>query len=324
MALRTRSGSHFVAVAALLGLLSLVPATTPATAGKFRSPEIFLLGDSQFAFGAGPTFFDFFQNLTDNCGAYSKEKWLVEYADGLDVGVMGVRSTSIHSWVAHKWSHKKFICQPDPKWEVNARLYGWPNRTDGTYVQLGRAKDFQICKKDKSAIEAMFADPMNRPRLMLFFFTGNSVHRWANGKRQTASDVRRLEAQLPPGVPCIVMTTVPTYRKKDNRLRWKAQVGIARAIAETGSRCTFVPGYTKKTIAAFQGNPRYFRRHKSGKVKDPYHPNESGAMAFARLRREALCPVVLSKLRPLAQALRAQARASARLEAHKSSPKGGP
>ncbi len=312
---RARCRSNILAVAALLGLAFLVTAPRPAEAGNFKLPEVFLLGDSQFAFGAGPTFFDFFRNFSDNCGAYSNENWLVDYVDGLDVGVMGVRSTSIHSWVARTWKYKKFVCEPDPKWQVNARLYGWANRRNGTYVQLGRAPDFQICRKDQSAIEAMHAAPGNRPRLMLMFFTGNSVHRWAKGKTQTARDLKLLEEQLPRGIACIIMTTVPTYRPIDNRFRKQAQAGLAAAIKATGSRCRFVPGYTTRSVAAFQGKPQYYRRHRSGKVKDPYHPNENGATTFLRLRREALCTAALESLRPMALAQRELSKASARLEA---------
>jgi len=301
---------------ACLGLSLQVLWAQSSQAGKFKLPEIFLLGDSQFAFGAGPTFYDFFSNFADNCSAYTKDKWLVDHADALDVGVMGVRSTSIHSWVARNWGIKKYVCEPDPKWKVNARLYGWTNRTNGTYVQLGRAHDFKICKPKRSVLEVMLADPMERPKLLLMFFTGNSVHRWANGRTQTTNDMKKLVAQLPVGLPCIIMTTVPTYRSKDNRLRKRAQMGIQRAIAATGSRCTFVPGYTKQTIKSFQGSPRFYRRHASGKVKDPYHPNEIGARNFLQLRRKAICTAALKGLRPMALALRQRIRkASAGIKA---------
>ncbi len=299
---RIRLCSSCVAIGC--ALLAGLVAAGESRAGKFKTPDVFLLGDSQFAFGAGPTFHDFFRNFADNCSGYGGDKWLAQYGDLLDVGVMGVRSTSIHSWVARNWNLKKFVCQPDPKWNVNARLYGWMNRANGTYVQLGRAPDFKICQPNRSALEVMFADPMNRPKLMVWFFTGNSVHRWANGRKQTRRDMQRLVAQLPREVACIIMTTVPTYRLKDNRLRLRAQIGIRRAIAETGSRCQFIPGYTVSSLKAFQGNRRYYRRYASGKVKDPYHPNEAGARAFLDLQRKALCTAAIKALRPMATAAR--------------------
>ena len=290
--------------AALAAATLMVVAAGTAAAGKFRAPEVFLLGDSQFAFGAGPTFFEFFDNFTENCGPYSKDERLIADIDAMKVSVMGVRSTAIHSWVAHKWKRKKFVCEPDPKWQVNARLYGWPGRTDGTYVQLGRAPDFQVCKPNKSALELMVGDKMAQPKLMMFFFMGNAVHRWANAPIRTAKDVRKLMEQLPKTTSCIVMTSVPSYKKKENRLRWKAQEGLKRAFAEAGSRCTFISGHTARSVRAFQNNPRHFRRNRAGRVKDPYHPNQRGAQAFAELHRKALCSAAIAGLKPHAIAAR--------------------
>ena len=263
---------------------------------QFNMPDIFVLGDSQLAFGAGPTFYDFFDNFSQSCGRHSTDKELVETIDKLRVGVMGVRSTAIHSWVAHNWKRKKFVCQPDPKWQVNARLYGWPDRTDGTYVQLGRDKGFRICKPRQSAFEFIF-DDMRRPKLFMLFFTGNAVLRWANAPKRTAKDVKKLMAQMPPGVPCIFMTTVPSYRKSENKKRWRSQVGIRNAFEKHGMSCSFVDGHTRATVKEFQSHAKYFRRHKSGKVKDPYHPNKTGARKFADMRRGALCKAVFEQFR---------------------------
>ena len=269
-----------------------------AHAGQFRAPEIFLLGDSQFAFGAGPTFFNFFDNFTENCSSYSKDERLLEDIDAMGVSLMGVRSTAIHSWVAHNWKRKKFVCEPDPKWQVNARLYGWPGRTNGTYVQLGRAPDFQVCKPNRSALEVMVGDKMAQPKLMFFFFMGNAVHRWANARKRTAKDVRKLMEQLPSKTSCIVMTSVPSYKRKENRLRWKAQEGLKRAFAEAGSRCTFISGHTARTVRTYQNNPHHFRRNKAGRVKDAYHPNQRGAQKFVELHRKSLCTAAIAGLTP--------------------------
>ena len=287
-------------VHACLWLTSLYVMAIPSQALEerkpFQVPDIFVLGDSQFAFGAGPAFHKFFSDFAMSCGHITGEQGLASEIDQMSVGVMGVRSTSIHSWVAHKWVRKKMVCEPDPKWMVNARLYGWPGRNNGTYVQLGKPKDFQICKPGKSAIEAMF-NMDRRPKLFVMFFTGNSVHRWANAPRRTSQDVRKLVEQLPAGTPCVFMTTVPSYTKKANKLRWKSQIGIREAFEEHGSRCSFVPGHTAMTVKAFQNNKRYFKTKKSGKVKDPYHPTSRGADKFLELRKDALCRAVFNQVK---------------------------
>ncbi|MGI9523914.1 MAG: hypothetical protein ACR2PG_19955 [Hyphomicrobiaceae bacterium] len=267
-------------------------------ADTFTPPQIFVLGDSQLAFGAGPAFYKFFKTFNKSCGDISYSSDIVETINKMRVGVMGVRSTSIHSWVSRRWKLKKFICKPDPKWNVNARLYGWPKRRDGTYVQLGRASGFRICKSNKSALEVMFANPNLHPKLLLLFFTGNSVHRWAQQRSRTESDIKRLAAQIPGSTTCVVMTTVPSYRRKDNRLREKAQSGVAEALSKYAPHCTFLPGYTQRTIKEFEGNRRYYRKHKSGRVKDPYHPNNDGARKFLALNRKALCKTVIDGFSP--------------------------
>ncbi|MEM6497819.1 MAG: SGNH/GDSL hydrolase family protein [Pseudomonadota bacterium] len=274
-----------------------LPANAAQQRQPFQVPDIFILGDSQFAFGAGPAFYKFFSDFAQSCGHIPKEQGLSAELDQMNVGVMGVRSTSIHSWVAHKWVRKKMVCEPDPKWMVNARLYGWPGRNNGTYVQLGKPRDFKICKPGKSAIEAMF-DMDRRPKLFVMFFTGNAVHRWANAPKRTGRDVRKLVEQLPAGTPCVFMTTVPSYTKKSNQLRWRSQAGIQKAFEENGSRCAFVPGHTAMTVKTFQNNKRYFKTSKTtGRVKDPYHPTSIGANKFLELRRDALCRAVFDQVK---------------------------
>ena len=286
----------------VIGLgLGLICAVSLPVQGKqerkpFQVPDIFVLGDSQFAFGAGPAFYKFFTDFAMSCGNFEAEKSLAAEIDELNVGVMGVRSTSIHSWVAHKWVRKKMVCEPDPKWMVNARLYGWPGRTNGTYVQLGKPRDFKICRPGKSAIEAMF-DNEQRPKLFVMFFTGNAVHRWANAPRRTGRDVQKLMEQLPSGTPCVFMTTVPSYSKKSNDLRKRSQLGIRKAFEKFGSECEFVPGHTPLTVKTFQGNKNYFKTSKAGKVKDPYHPTSRGANKFLELRKDALCRAVFKQVK---------------------------
>lgn len=288
----------FIVLGLWLASVLAMASTTHANSQRkpFQVPDIFILGDSQFAFGAGPAFHKFFSDFEMSCGHIAGEQSLATELDQMNVGVMGVRSTSIHSWVAHKWVRKKMVCEPDPKWMVNARLYGWPGRNNGTYVQLGKPRDFRICKPGKSAIEAMF-DMERRPKLFVMFFTGNAVHRWANAPKRTARDVRKLMDQLPTGTPCVFMTTVPSYTKKSNALRWRSQAGIRKAFEEHGSKCTFVPGHTIETVKTFENNKLYFKTKKSGKVSDPYHPTSRGANKFLELRRDALCRAVFHQVK---------------------------
>lgn len=41
----------------------------------------------------------------------------------MEVGVIGVRSISIHSWVARKGAAKVSICDEDIKWKINTGTY---------------------------------------------------------------------------------------------------------------------------------------------------------------------------------------------------------
>ncbi len=293
--LRARVGS--VGLSVLAGWAGLAGVSGVAHAGPFKAPEIFVLGDSQLAFGAGRVFYDFFKGFKDNCGSAVDAPRLVRQVDGMSVGVMGVRSTSIHSWVSRKWVRKKMICKPDPKWGVNARLFGWKKHRDASYVQLGRAADFRVCRQGRSVLQSMLAKPTSHPRLLVLFFMGNSVGRWANARAKTTRDLRKLKAQLPIDMPCVIMTTAPSYRKRENRVRWRAQAGLRRAVNQVGLRCAFVAGHTRQTVAAMQSNARYYRRYRSGRVKDPYHPNHAGAARFMVLRRQAICSAVIAQMK---------------------------
>ena len=104
-------------------------------------------------------------------------------------------------------------------------------------------------------------------------------------------------AQIPPGVPCVFMTTVPSYRKDENKRRWKSQAGIRKAFEKHGTACSFVEGHTLATVKTYQKHAKYFRRYSSGKVKDPYHPNTAGARKFVDMRRRAICTAVLNQFR---------------------------
>ena len=286
----------------LLAVISCcLAALTPITAAKagrldMKPPEILFIGDSHLSFGAGKVFRDFFQDFEKHC--MSEERWMGQ-ARAIAMrrfGLMGVKSTAPHNWVHRKRSLKKMVCEPDPKWPVNARLYGFKHRTDGAYVQLGRDPSFPFCRKNKTALEAVFE--WTKPRLLVLYFMGNTIERWANSPRSANSDVMRLMKQIPKTTGCLFMTTSPVYLKSHNARRVKAQTNISAAFAKLGSRCQFVPMLTPETIAAIQGRASYFRRHKNGRVKDPYHPGVAASRHLLRLQRRPICQGVLNALRP--------------------------
>ena len=277
---------------------SAIVATTGFAAGKVKldPPEILFIGDSHLSFGAGKAFQSFFKNFEKHCMA--DEDWMGQ-ARAISMrrfGLMGVKSTAPYHWVARSRTYKKMVCEADPKWPVNARLYGFKHREDGAYVQLGRDPNFPFCRKNKSALEAAFE--WTTPRLLVLYFTGNTIERWAASPEPARHDVTRLMSQLPKSTGCVFMTTSPVYRAKHNKQRIKAQKNIAAAFEKHGKRCEFVPMLTPKTIAAIQGKARYFRRHKNGRVKDVYHPGPAAARLLLKLRRQPLCRAVLNAVRP--------------------------
>ena len=274
---------HYV----LAGTLALC-ATTVKAERPFTSPDILVLGDSQLSFGAGPAFVSFLTMLDKNCGATT--------TDDLSVGVIGVRSTSLATWVAKSSRAKGPICNVDPKWRVNAGAYGSVNRSGNQYVQIGQGAPYQFCKKGKSAFEAMFENSYYTPRLVILFFLGNAAERWAGSAQTTLQDVAESMRQIPQNVPCIFMTTAPPYSQKVLDLRLDAQSNLQQAFASAGKRCTFIPGLNAATIAANLGRNESFRRTKSGKVKDPFHPTEAAAAKFLRLNRAKLCKAIASQL----------------------------
>ena len=269
---------------------------TAAAERVAKAPEIFFLGDSHLSFGAGRVFRDFFKNFDANCN--SEESWpgQAKAVENKSFSLMGVKSTAIHTWASRHHSLKKMICVPDPKWPVNARLYGFPHRKDGTYVQLGKDPSFPFCKRKESGFEAVFR--WGKPELLILYFMGNTITRWKNSPKAAARDVKRLMEQLPTKTGCVFMTTSPVYRRDQNVERYKAQVNIQAAFEEHGRRCAFVPMFTEQTIAAIQGESKYFSRRKDGRVKDPYHPLGNAARQLVELRRKPLCRAVMHHIKP--------------------------
>ncbi|MEP0944678.1 MAG: hypothetical protein ABJH63_13660 [Rhizobiaceae bacterium] len=248
------------------------------------------------AFGSGRAFLDFFKDVKNRCQPNRRQKTDLAQLDEMSVGVIGVRSTSLASWVARKGKLKDKVCKVDRKWRSNAASFGTINSTRNKYVQIGQGAEYQFCAKDKSPFEAMFENDYYKPKLLVLSFLGNSAHRWAGNQKSALRDVERTMAQLPADTPCIFMTTAPAYKKKTVDLRYKAQGNIKQAFQKTMSRCTFVEGYTKQTIAANLGNKKHFRLRKSGKVKDPFHPNRSAAEKFLEVKQERICSAIFTQL----------------------------
>jgi hypothetical protein len=275
-----------------LGLLTPAEAKTP----KSSAPEIFFLGDSHLSFGAGKAFQKFFSTFEKQCK--SEERWMGQ-AKAIEMSrtsIMGVKSTALHTWISRHKSLTKMVCEPDPKWPANARLYGFPNHKNGRYVQLGQDKSFPFCRQNMSALEAVFK--WITPRLMVFYFMGNTIGRWANSPKASRTDVSRLMKILPKKTGCVFMTTSPVYGRKDNVKRIKAQKNIEAAFAKYGDRCAFVPMLTSSTVAAIQGRASCFRRNPNGGVKDPYHPGLAAARRLIKIQRRPICHAILDNIRP--------------------------
>ena len=263
---------------------------------KFQSPDILVLGDSQLTFGSGPAFLKFFSDIKESCNPTEFQAQSLKKLGEGSVGVIGVRSTSLHSWSARRGRLKDKVCKVDRKWRSNAATFGVVNRTNNKYVQIGKGREYQFCKRGKSPFEAMFANKYYDPKLIVLTFLGNSAHRWAGNRKSALKDVEKTMMQLPDDVPCIFMTTAPTYKKKTVDLRMKAQENVKYAFMKNSSRCSFVEGFTEKTVAANLGNKAHFKLRKSGRVKDPFHPNSKAAEKFLAHGMDRICKAVFQQL----------------------------
>ncbi len=286
------------AVARKAGLAALAVLTTAefAHADDFTSPDILILGDSQISFGSGPAFLEFFSDIKTHCSPTAEQAQYLDRLGDMEVGVIGVRSTSLPSWTARSGPRKDTICEVDPTWNVNAGSYGIINDTGNKYVQIGRGEEYQFCEAGQSAFETMFREDYYDPSLLLLTFLGNSSRRWAEDLQAAVQDVEEMTAQLPPDMPCIFMTTAPAYREDIVERRLRAQANLMTAFEQTGSQCTFVPGATPETVAANQGNASFFRRNSNGSVKDPFHPNTRAAENFFELEMDAICDAVFEQI----------------------------
>jgi hypothetical protein len=271
---------------ALMAGFMLISTPTPSLAEANGAPGILVLGDSQLTFGSGAAFVDLFQNMAGSCGIKKDTS----------VGVIGVRSSTLTAWTGISRKTKSAICDVDPKWNANAGAYGSLSQGKNPYIQIGRGDQFQFCKAGVSPLQSVFNKGYYAPDLVVMFLLGNATDRWAGSAQAAKADVQALIADLPANQPCIFMTTAPPYGKSVVKQRLKAQQNIERAFAQSGRQCSFVRGFTTETIAANQGNAQHFRRSKSDKVRDPYHPTEQAARAFLKLERDALCSAARTQL----------------------------
>jgi len=275
--------------AAIFSILSL---SSPLSA-EFESPEIFVLGDSQFLFGSGPAFHDFFLNINEHCSTNFNFRQNVKTLKNVSTGVLGVRSTSLNSWVGRDDESKTRICSVDPNWHINASMFGSIKYSDERFLQIGREEPFKFCKQNRSAFEVMFEKQYFNPKLFVMFFLGNSANRWAESEADAKADALATLQQIPADMPCIFMTTAPPHKQNMIDTRLKGQENLRKAFKEVDNHCTFIDGLTPETIKANLGNDHHFKFNvKAGKVKDVFHPNEKGAKRFLALKKTDICQAV--------------------------------
>ncbi|MCU0803033.1 MAG: SGNH/GDSL hydrolase family protein [Rhodobacteraceae bacterium] len=287
-------GAVLFVLACMAGLVAL-PLAVRADA-RHQNVDVLVLGDSQITFGAGPVLLSFFEMMDASC----RDFWPLGYGSGLSdqpaVGIIGVRSTSLRSWVSRTDNGKQMLCEVDRKWRVNGGSYGVLNRNENPYIQIGQGEAYEFCESGKSAFEVMFADGYYMPRLLVLTFLGNDAPQWAANPETALQEVQDTMAQLPPDLPCIFMTTPPVYRQESADVRSKAQENIMAAFAAAGSRCSVVAGHTDATLALNVGNPRHFRRQASGAVQDPFHPTREAQTQTLTAISGALCAAIAEQL----------------------------
>jgi hypothetical protein len=264
---------------------------------QLETPDILILGDSQIAFGAGPAYLDFFKNLKKHCPLATLKSQNIDPINTAKVGVIGVRSAALRSWVTRSDLTKNAVCRVDPKWNVNAGTYGVINPHSEKYVQIGQGVQYQFCQKGKAPFEALFSGGYYNPKLLVLSYLGNSATEWAKSPKAALSDVRQTMRHLPKNLPCVFMTTLPTYTQKSIDVRLTAQENLELAFDATGNRCSFVQGLTVETIAESLGNKRNFKRKKNGKVRDPFHPKPRAARKFFSIEKDKICAAVHLQLK---------------------------
>lgn len=264
---------------------------------KNYSPNILVLGDSQISFGAGKVYLEFFDELVRDLPDLTQSQTVLKAFKNSQTAAIGVRSTSLVNWTKQdEGKIKDVICEIDKRWGVNAGVYGIQGNKKRVYVNMGQGEAYQICKPGISAFEAMFADGYYKPKLLVLAFLGNSAERWAKDQDSAIADVKATMRQIPSSVPCIYLTTSPSYDEATNALRWIAQANIKKAFETHGSQCVFVEGFTQETVKAAQGNKAFFKTNEEGVVTDIHHPNLKAARKFFELRKEDLSRAVIKQI----------------------------
>ncbi len=269
---------------------------TRADAEEFTSPDILVLGDSQLTFGAGPTFLDFFENIAERCAPTPEQSTYLERLGKMRASVIGVRSSTLQSWVERSGRFKGMVCDVDPNWNVNAKGFGFVSTSPDEFVQIGQGREYQLCAADKSPFETMFREDYYAPKLLVLTFMGGASDRWSNIPDLARQDAVDMVNQIPRDMPCIFMTTLPAHKQSIVDKRLRAQENLKAAFEETDSRCSFMSGLTPDTVEAFVGNNAFFRTNGAGVVKDPFHPNETAARHFFELQSGSICRAVFDQL----------------------------
>jgi len=280
---------HLAATFLIVLILSVLG---PLRSEAQTAPDILVLGDSQISFGAGEVYLEFFGNLKEQCGSSKVgEKTLSKLGD-LSTAALGVRSTSLHSWVARSGAPKGTICDVDKKYGVNAGVYGLGGNSKRKFVQVGRDKGVRYCRPNQSAFEGLFDSSAEDPKLLVLAFLGNAEKRRAEEPGLAVQDVKRTLDQIPTDVPCVFLSTVPVFSKKTNDKRMRAQAHIVDAFRKVGGHCKVVEGFSKETRAVIEGHARFFKRNSAGRVTDPHHPSKAATRMFVDLNRGALCDAI--------------------------------
>ncbi|CUH53472.1 hypothetical protein [Shimia marina] len=271
--------------------LAVFVTTVSAGAKEKGRVDVLVLGDSQISFSAGPPYLEFFENLTAHCAPKGRAKAAVEKLGARRTAAIGVRSTSVHSWVARKGGRKDTICAVDKKYGVNAGAFGIAGNPKRAFVQIGKGPDYQFCEANRSPLESALRAGYYDPDLMVMAVLGNGADRWANSREAAREDARALMKQVPKGVGCIFLSTAPVFSKKTNDLRALAQENFQAAFPKNG-RCVYVAGFSEETRAVIEGKAKYFRRRTDGSVKDPLHPNAAAMRLFLDLNTPEICDAV--------------------------------
>lgn len=242
-----------------------------------------MLGDSQISFGAGGPYRSFLSSLGSTCAD------LPQGFARADAAAIGVRSSALHHWTTNDASDRDVICKVDARYGVNAGSYG-VSSSGLSYVQIGSDPKYPFCPAGRSALQAVFDTPAYDPDLVILSFLGNATDRLQSAATARA-DWQRAQAQIPPGVACVVMTTIPSFERAENDRRARAQDNLALAVM-AGGRCSFLPGFTPATRTAFEGNTDYFRTNDAGEVIDTRHPTSQSAQRFVDLQKPAFCRAI--------------------------------